>query len=1100
MSKGSISILLFTVLILMSCGGSGSSGEKDAGNRGSFERLDARRTGITFANQLTETEELNVLSYEYFYNGGGVAIGDINNDGLPDLYFSANMLPNKLYLNKGDLNFEDITEAAGVAGRPGSWNTGVSMVDINADGYLDIYLCYSGDLPVAQRRNELYLNNGDATFTEKAAVYGLDVPAYTTQALFFDYDRDNDLDVYLLNHNIEEFQNFDASFVKKMKDKYAGDQLLRNDNGRFVNVTEAAGIINNPLGFGLGVAASDLDNDGWLDLYVSNDYIEEDYLYMNKGDGTFSEELEKRLGHIPHFSMGSDIADYNNDGRTDILALDMLPEDNRRQKLLFGPDKYEKYQSQLRNGYYHQVMRNMLQLNNGDGTFSEVGQLAGISNTDWSWAALFADFDNDGWKDLFISNGYLRDYTNRDFMDYYADQRIRELRGEKSAALMEIINQMESSKTHNYIFRNNGDLSFSNKVADWSFDDLLLTNGAGYADLDLDGDLDLVLNNINEPAAIYENQIQGGHYLRVKLQGSGNNRNGIGARVELHRGEQVAVQEFIPVRGFQSAMHLPLHFGLPAAEPVERLVVNWPDGRRQVLQGVSPDRELVLDINNAGRGPQESLAEATYFKASSAAPGFEHRENTSVDFKRQALLPWMLSTEGPALARADVNKDGREDLFIGGAKLQAGALFLQQEDGSFIASSAAAFRKDIIHEDIDAAFFDADGDADLDLYVVSGGYDFLPEDLALQDRLYLNDGAGNFERAPQALPRMLISGGCVAPFDFDGDGDMDLFVGGRLIPGNYPLAPKSHLLRNDGLGIFTLVTEEMAPELLQTGMVTDAEWIDADGDSRPDLVLAGEWMPLRVFRNGNSRFFPADLDLGVPASGWWSTLHQADLDNDGDPDLVAGNLGANHQMQVNTEEPATIYYGDFDDNGSVDPILTYYIQGKEYPAFSRDELFGQLVSIRKKFTDYESYAEATIEDILSPEQLEQAGRLQADFAKTIWIENREDGNWTMHELPNIAQAAPVYAIATLDADRDGRTDLLLAGNRERTRANWGRWDANYGQLFLNRGEAGFEYVPNYRSGLSIRGDVRGIAVMGNRVFFVQNNGPVVGYEKQVVLE
>lgn len=1097
MTKGNISILFFLFLLSTTCG---KPGKDTPATRGGFERLDARRTGITFVNQLTETEELNVLSYEYFYNGGGVAIGDIDNDGLPDLYFSGNMTPNKLYLNKGGLEFEDITEAAGLAGRPGDWNTGVSMVDINADGYLDIYLCYSGDLPPARRRNELYVNNGDATFTEKAADYGLDVPAFTTQALFFDYDRDGDLDVYLLNHNIEEFQNFDASFVKNMKDEHAGDQLLRNDNGRFVDVTEAAGIINNPLGFGLGIAASDLNGDGWLDLYVSNDYIEEDYLYINNGDGTFSEDLENRLGHIPHFSMGSDIADFNNDGLTDILALDMLPEDNRRQKLLYGPDNYEKYQSQLRNGFYHQVMRNMLQLNNGDGTFSEVGQLAGVSNTDWSWAALFADFDNDGWKDLFISNGYLRDYTNRDFMAYYADQRIREVQGEKSAALMEIINQMESTKTHNYIFRNEGNLTFSNRVSDWGFEDLLLTNGAAYADLDLDGDLDLVLNNINEPTAIYENQNRGGHYLRVKLEGSGDNRHGIGARVELRRGEQVSVQEFIPARGFQSAMHLPLHFGLPDGAPVDRLVVTWPNGRRQVLQGVQPDRELVLDIEDAGRGPRENLADAAYFVPSSDVPDFEHRENPAVDFKRQALLPWMLSTEGPALAQADVNGDGREDLFIGGAKLQAGALFLQQGDGTFILSSAATFEKDIIHEDIDAAFFDADGDADPDLYVVSGGYDFLPEDLALQDRLYLNDGAGNFERAPQALPRMPVSGGCVAPADFDADGDVDLFVGGRLIPGSYPLTPQSHLLRNDGLGNFTLVTEETAPELSNIGMVTDAEWMDADGDGRPDLLLAGEWMPLTLFRNQGGRFSRAELIREISTRGWWSALHQADLDGDGDADLVAGNLGQNHQMRVSEKKPATIYYGDFDDNGSVDPILTYYIQGREHPAFSRDEMFSQLVSTRKKFTDYESYAGATIEDILSPEQLEKAERLQADFAKTVWIENRGGGEWILHELPSIAQAAPVYAIAALDADRDGRTDLLLAGNRERTRANWGRWDANYGQLFLNRGKTGFEYAPPYRSGISIRGDVRGIAVMGKRVLFVRNNGTVVGYENRGVLE
>ncbi|MCB9265200.1 MAG: VCBS repeat-containing protein [Lewinellaceae bacterium] len=1067
-----------------------------------FSRLDPAKSGITFANQLTETEDLNVLSYEYFYNGGGVAVGDINNDGLPDLYFSGNMVPNKLYLNKGNLQFEDVTEVAGLAGRPNGWNTGVSFVDINADGWLDLYLAYSGDKPEELRRNELYISNGPPpgeggngvpTFTEKAAEYGLADPAYTTHSLFFDYDRDGDLDCYLLNHSIDEYQNFDAAFVKKMTDEFAGDKLFRNDNGKFTEVTKAAGIHNNPLGFGLGVAASDLDNDGWPDLYVSNDYTEEDYLYLNNGDGTFREDLENRLGHIPNFSMGNDIADFNNDALPDIMALDMLPADNRRQKLLYGPDEYEKYQSQLRNGFYHQVMRNMLQVNNGDGTFSEVGQLAGVSNTDWSWAALMADFDNDGWKDLFISNGYLRDYTNRDFMSYYAAQRIKEARGETSEALMEIIGHMESTKTHNYIFRNEGGLQFSNQVENWGFETPMLTNGAAYADLDNDGDLDLILNNVNEPVAIFENKSSGGHYLKVKLEGGGGNRYGIGARVEVRAGGNVMMQEFFPTRGFQSSLHTPLHFGLGSATVADSVLVRWPDGQEQLLTGVEAGQVLALKQAEASGTMAVSELPALFGPAESPLP-FTHVQPPTVDFKRQSLLPYMMSGLGPAMAKGDVNGDGLEDVFMGGAKLQAGEVFIQQAGGAFRATGQEAFKKDVVYEDVDAAFFDADQDGDLDLYVVSGGYDYLPEDLGLQDRLYLNDGSGGFSRSKDALPLMRTSGACVAVADADGDGAADLFVGGRLIPGEYPKTPVSYLLLNDGKGKFRIATDEMAPGLSGIGMVTAACWLDGG----QTLAIAGDWMPLTFFHKEKGQF--KNVSAGVletPSAGLWCALAPADLDGDGDEDLVAGNFGTNSQMKASPEEPATLYYADFDDNGAVDPILTYYIQGKPYPAFSRDELFSQLVSMKKKFTDYASYADAGIEDILSPEQLKMAKQLKAVELQTVWLENQGNGRWSLHPLPAMAQVAPVFAIQPLDANGDGLTDLLLAGNYERTRANWGRFDANHGVLLLNKGDGQWSYVPQHRSGFRINGDARHIlsfAQNGRRLLLIgRTNAPVSAY-------
>jgi hypothetical protein len=1093
--------LVSMALLLTAC----TAARKEAKHQGGFERLAAERIGIDFVNRLTETEARNVLAYEYFYNGGGVAVGDFDNDGLPDLYFTGNMTPNRMYRNLGDLRFEDVTERAGVAGRSDAWATGVTLVDINADGWLDIYVCYSGDLAPELRRNQLFVNNQDGTFAERAAEYGLDSPAYSTHALFFDYDGDGDLDCYLLNHNIVEFKNFDAAFVKNMIDEYAGDKLLRNDDGVFVDVSAKAGIKQNPLGFGLGVAACDLDGDGRLDLYISNDYTEEDYLYINQGDGTFREELRRRMGHIPQFSMGSDIADFNNDGWSDIIALDMLPEDNRRQKLLYGPDEYEKFQSMLRNDFYHQIMRNMLQLNNGDGTFSEIGQLAGVSNTDWSWAALFADVDNDGWQDLFITNGYLRDYTNRDFMAYYANERIREVRGEPSAALVEIISQMPSTKTHNYLFRNRGDLTFANMVEAWGFADPLLSNGAVFADLDGDGDLDLVLNNVNEPAAVYENRVAAGNFLLARLHGEGNNTGGIGAKVEVfYDTEGYAMRRFMPSRGFQSAMHVPLHFGLGGAQQVEQLVVTWPDGRQQTLREIAAGQTIDLFQRDATAPEALSLSPAPLFEPWSDPLAFAHRQPPSVDFKRQTLLPWMLTGQGPAMALGDVNGDGRPDLFIGGAKLQSGALFIQNPDGSFNLSEQEDFRRDAIHEDVDALFFDANGNGHLDLYVVSGGYDYLPRDLALQDRLYFNDGRGNFTRRKEALPIMLSSGGCVAAADIDGDGALDLFVGGRCIPGEFPSIPESFLLRNDGQGKFSPATEELAPELKNIGMVAVAQWLDTDGDGREDLVLAGDYMPITFFRNTGGRLEKMsnpirrpDSDAPAAIQGWWSAMAVADLNGDGRPDIVLGNLGANHQMNVSQATPAILYAADFDQNETVDPVLSYVIQGARYPAFSRDELLAQLPSLRKQFNDYASYAAATIEEVFSPEQLEHADKFQADQCHSVWLENRGAGRWLMRELPLIAQTSPIFAIAVLDFDHDERPDLLLAGNLERTRANRGRWDANYGLLLRNRGDGNFDLIPQHRSGLQVWGETRAIAILPHRgqqrLLFVRNNAEPAGY-------
>ncbi|ARK12732.1 VCBS repeat-containing protein [Fibrella sp. ES10-3-2-2] len=1075
-----------------------------------FTRLAPEKTGIRFTNQLTETEEQNVLAYEYFYNGGGVAVGDLNNDGLPDLYFTGNMVPDRLYLNRGKLTFSDITNAAGV-GRGGGWKTGVTLVDINRDGWLDIYVCYSGSGAPDTRRNRLYINNhlsktGQLTFTERAAQYGLDSPAHSTQAAFFDYDKDGDLDCFLLNHNIKDFKRFDAALTKAMRDEFAGDKLLRNDNGRFVDVSEAAGIKGNPIGFGLGVAVADINRDGWPDLYVSNDYIEQDYLYLNDGKGHFTDQLDRAVGHLSYFSMGNEVADMNNDGWPDLFTLDMLPEDNRRQKLLYGPENYETYQNMLRNGFSHQLMRNMLQLNNGNTggtaagvnvpTFSEIGQLAGISNTDWSWTPLVADFDNDGWKDLFVTNGYLRDYTNMDFMKFYADAQLKASKGSPSA-MLDILKQMPSSATKNYIFRNTGTLTFESKVTDWGFDHPLLSNGAVYADLDSDGDLEIITNNVNAPASIYRNDNPKQHYLALQL-GETPTMLATGTQVWVYTGGMQQYLEFNPSRGFQSGMYTPLHVGLGNHTVVDSLRVIWPTGKTQLLRQVRADQTVTVRPEAAtGTYHWPAPAPALFTEVPADSAAYRHTEDVYNDFKRQPLLPNMLSNQGPHLAQGDVNGDGSTDLYAPGAKGQAGTLLLGNADGSWLKTTQPAFAADRLCEDTDALFVDVDGDGDQDLYVVSGGYAYLPDDLLLRDRLYLNDGKGNFTRSAEGLPSDQSSDACVVAFDMDRYGDQDLFVGGRVRPGRYPEPVSSRLLINDGKGNFSDATAQLAPFLTNLGLVTDAVATDTDNDGWPDLVLAGEWMPVMLLRNGQGKRL--DNPATLAPAGWWNRIEKADLDGDGDDDLVLGNFGRNCQLKPTAQEPVQLTYADFDQNESIDPFLTYYIQGKPYPLATRDEALNQLFSLRRKFTTYQAYAGATLADILTTDQRSKADTLQATQFGSGILENRGANGFAWHELPVEAQFAPIYAIALLDADADGRPDLLLAGNQSNTRIKIGKMDANYGQLFRNEGQCRFRYVPQHQTGFTVTGDVRDVQIIGNgttqQILFGRNNNTIQVYRK-----
>ena len=794
-----------------------------------FKSMPAAETGIAFENTLKETPETNIITYEYYYNGGGVAAGDFNNDGLIDLYFTANLADNKLYLNKGNFTFQDITKSAGVTGRKG-WKTGVSVADVNNDGFLDIYVCYSGDVPAQHRHNQLFINNGNLTFTDKAKVLGIDDAGHTTHAAFFDMDRDGDLDLFVLNHNIKQFRNFNAAFVKKMVDADAGDRLYENKEGKFIDITQKAGINSNPLGYGLGINITDINNDGWADIYISNDYVEQDYLYINNKNGTFKDVLQEQMGHISNFSMGVDAADVNNDGWIDIVTLDMLPEDNKRQKLLYAPDNFELYNNMVDNGFHHQLMRNMLQLNNGNGTFSEVGQLAGISNTDWSWAALLADYNNDGQKDLFVTNGYGRDMINRDFMKFYANERMKHLQGTTDDKMFKMLQTITTTPLNNYIFENKGNLQFANVTQEWGLEGADFAHGAIYADLDNDGNLDIVFNRMNQKAGVYKNQTQelnrGKHYIQLMLKGHKNSPT-IGSRVTVYTASGQYLKENYPVHGFQSSMSIPLHIGFPDAK-IDSVVIHWADGTQQILKNLEADKLHKVEQSPVQTSPSPKESNRTVQKG--VLPVFAlltdtlpyvHKEMMVNDFKVQPLIPNMVSYHGPKIAIGDVNKDGLQDLYIGGPEGQAGALLLQQKERHFKSSIPPDFVADAKHEDTDALFFDSDGDGDLDLYVVSGGFGNPNSGLPLQDRFYLNMN-GSFIAKPDRIPTENNAGSTAVAWDFDKDGDLDLFIGSRVEQGKYPIAPSSFLLLNDGKGNFINETESKAPIFSKMGMVTDA--------------------------------------------------------------------------------------------------------------------------------------------------------------------------------------------------------------------------------------------------------------------------------------
>nr|WP_109302484.1 VCBS repeat-containing protein [Aquimarina sp. AU474] len=1047
-----------------------------------FTKMTSDSTGISFVNKVTNQKDFNIFKYRNFYNGGGVAIGDINNDGLADIYLTSNMEKNKLYLNQGNFKFKEITGISGTSGNK-SWSTGVVMVDINADGFLDIYVCNAGNIKGDDQKNELFINNGDLTFTEKASSYNLADSGFTTHTAFFDYDLDGDLDAYILNNSFIPVNSLGYSNKRELRSqdwglpemfKGGGDKLLRNDNGKFIDVSEEAGIYGSLIGFGLGVTVGDINEDLLPDIYVSNDFYERDYLYVNQGDGTFREDIKNKIPHLSLASMGADMADLNNDGKPEIFVTDMLPEQNERLKKTSDFERFDVYQLKQRKDFYHQYMQNTLQLNNGDNTFSEIAFYSGVGNTDWSWGALLFDMDNDGYRDIYVCNGIYHDLTNQDFMDFFAAEIYQKMAisGIKTSQ-DSIIKKMPSVPVVNYAFKNNHDLTFSNSTEDFGFTEPSFSNGAAYGDLDNDGDLDLVVNNVNMPLFVYKNNAKN-NYLKIQLKGTDKNTFAIGGIVEVYKDTEIFRQELVPSRGFQSSIDYGLIFGLRKIKKVDSIRVFWPNKKTEKIGETEVNQLLTLDIANASQEYEKISRVSKQYFTEIQNKLEEHKEDPYIDFDYEGLISKMSSKEGPTIAVEDINQDGNDDVYIGGAKNQPGVLYIQNAKGKLSLVGNEIFIEDQFYEDTNAQFVDVDGDNDFDLVISSGGNFARAKPTQFAIRIYLGDGKGNFSKG-QTIPNENNTS-VIAPCDFDKDGDIDLFVGNLSVPGIYGINPKNQLLENDGQGNFKNNIGSKAFKAQDVGMVTNAEWKDIDGDTKPDLIIVGEWMSPKIFKNNGRRLTPLQTNLD-DISGWFNTVHAKDIDKDGDIDLILGNRGLNAAYKAGKNTPAKMFVNDFDNNGTIEQIFTQKIQGKDIPIHLKKEITGQINSLKKQNLKFSEYATKSINELFPKEVLQNTIVKVTNTFKSLIAYNDGKGNFEIVELPKEAQLSCIYEIETCDLNKDGILDIILGGNNYNFKPQFSRLDASRGVVLLSNKNKDYEIKKS--SGFFVEGEVRALQWIQN---------------------
>lgn len=1085
-----------------------------------FTLMPPANTGVNFRNDITEDAEMFYYLNEYLYLGAGVSVGDINNDGLPDIYFSSTRGSNKLYLNLGNFTFKDITVTAGVDGGNGI-KTGVNMVDINGDGYLDIFICKSGFKDPKLRKKVVYINNKDLTFTNKAAALGLDDASFSIQSYFFDYDNDGDKDLYLLNHPGDfkksmtipvTMVNGKMVYVEDTSTVYVSDRLYENRGGKFVDVTKKAGLINHA--FGLSTSVADFNNDGWPDIYVANDFNKPDFLYINNKNGTFTDKMSAYVSHTSFSSMGTDCNDINNDGFEDLFTVDMAVENPVRQKQLFALNQnYDKFQLMLNLNLFYQYPRNSLQLNNADGTFSEIANYSGMAETEWSWAPLIADLDNDGWKDLYITNGIKKDITDWDYKVFILDSIMNTMNKGNSVNFESWLQSIPSVKVKNYLYHNNGTLKFDNYTDVWMDTPPSFSSGAAYADLDNDGDLDMVVNNVDDIAFIFKNNSRemdaaASHFIRFKLyKKPGAVEEVYGPVIKLTDAQgKIQLQHYNPQRGFLSSVEHAVHFGTGTQTTIAKVEITFPSLKKIVLENVSADQVLSIYESDATMVVPFIEKKPTLFTDISAQNKLKYTqvENDYIDFKREPLIPYKCSRKGPYYASADVTGDGRADVYIGGAAGIEGRLMVQNADGSYTEKKQAAFAADKAFEDMGALFFDADGDKDNDLYVVSGGAEFAAGATLYQDRLYFNDGKGNFTRAAKALPNESFNGSCVLPFDFDGDGDLDLFVGGHVLPGKFPQADQSMLLQNNK-GTFTNVTTGVADNINHAGIVDAATWADIDGDGKNELVLSGEWMAVSIFKmeNGVFKNSPSTVRFTSPVTqknttinmneltGWWYSLKAADVDNDGDMDIVLGNRGGNSNIKANYYNPCTVYAKDFDGNGSYDAVLGYYIQGKCYPLYSRDQLIDQMPAMRKKFIRYKDYSGTTLDKIFTDDQKKGMDIYQTAFFESGVLLNEGNGSFHFVPFPEKGQLSTINDIIVDDFDKDGIKDVLVCGNNNDAAVMVGNFDATGILLLKGDGKGSFTPVSTQIDGLKVRGECRKMIYIkeNHQLVILKNSAP-----------